>query len=109
MRTIGFFITVILLCSLFRHHEMMEGRTRLPGKQNFTSGFKIPFNSFSYSLKQTKKPDNNIDTAQLKQTGWYANVINSIRESEYEIKPAAGVREFASPNRQQDSADSLYD
>lgn len=100
MRTIGFFIIVMLLWPLFQPGGMMEGRNIPAGKQIIPLHFKIPFNNSSFSPDQHKK-QGNIDTNQLKQSDWYTNVTHAIRESEYEIKPAEDNHVFDSPNRQQ--------
>ena len=42
-----------------------------------------------------------LDTAALKQSSWYAEALEKIRESEYEIKGTENPLEFVSPNRQQ--------
>ena len=39
------------------------------------------------------------DTASLKQSSWYAEVLKDIEESEYEIKYDEASKSYASPNR----------
>ncbi len=50
---------------------------------------------------ETAKKNNNVDTAALKQSNWYATVIKNIEASEYEIKKDDKTGSYCAPNRQQ--------
>ncbi len=63
-----------------------------PNKKN--SAGAIPF-------WETSKKSNAVDTAALKQSNWYADVIKNIEASEYEIHKDDKREIYAAPNRQQ--------
>ncbi len=75
--------------------------TNLPHKNAFNST-KLPSfkNSNTVSPFETKK-NNTVDTAALKQSNWYAEVIKNIEASEYEIKKDEQSGLFCAPNRKQ--------
>ncbi len=50
---------------------------------------------------ETNKKDNNVDTAALKQSDWYADVVKNIEANEYEIKKDNKAGLYVAPNRQQ--------
>lgn len=45
------------------------------------------------------KKNSAVDTAALRQTGWYADVIKNIEASEYEIHKDAKTGMYVAPNR----------
>lgn len=50
---------------------------------------------------ETNKKNNDVDTAALKQSNWYAEVVRNIEASEYEIKKDDKTGMYVAPNRQQ--------
>ncbi|HQX74393.1 MAG TPA: integrin alpha, partial [Chitinophagaceae bacterium] len=50
---------------------------------------------------ETSKKNNNVDTAALKRSNWYGDVIRNIEASEYEIKRDDKTGLYCGPNRQQ--------
>ncbi len=58
-------------------------------------------NSVAVPFWETNKKNNLIDTAALKQSNWYADVVKNIEASEYEIKKDQKTAMYCSPNRQQ--------
>ncbi|MBP6287629.1 MAG: hypothetical protein KA409_11980, partial [Ferruginibacter sp.] len=55
----------------------------------------------STSFWETGKQNNTVDTAALKQSNWYSDVIKNIEASEYEIKRDDKTGLYCGPNRQQ--------
>ncbi len=50
---------------------------------------------------ETNKKSNIVDTAALKQSNWYADVVKNIEANEYEIKKDNKTGLYVAPNRQQ--------
>ena len=50
---------------------------------------------------ETNKKNKAVDTAALKQSNWYADVVKNIEASEYEISKDDKTGMYAAPNRQQ--------
>jgi Secretion system C-terminal sorting domain/FG-GAP repeat/FG-GAP-like repeat len=94
MRAIGFIIVALLFVPLFTTREQIVFNPQVEKQLNFH----LPF--LSPSVQPTKPPKKTIiDTTQLKQSGWYADALKGIEESEYEIKYDKAARSYASPNR----------
>jgi FG-GAP-like repeat len=92
------FITLLFLLSPFSAVKK-EYKQQAPAKENLFTHKPV---DLSINQKGTPKSfSNQVDTAKLKQTGWYAAAMSSISESEYEIKFDAGSGTYASPNRSQ--------
>ncbi len=95
MRAVGIFV-VFLLCRPL----VPGGEKPLLNKTSARIFHFHPKHSLPVQFPSAASNKNTIDTAQLKQSDWYATVTKNIEESEYEIQPARG-NEYSAPNLKQ--------
>jgi flavodoxin len=67
-----------------------------------------PQSKTSFTNKVAKTTPANIDTNQLKESGWYAHAINNIYQGEYEIHWQQQLKTFQAPNRAHNIRGSYY-
>lgn len=93
MHRLGFLIIFLLSATALR-------QTAVPMPEPRMADLRIP-------VIGVKPVDPATDTNALKKSDWYAEAINMIRESEYEIRFDAGKQAWAGPNRN-NNLKSLY-
>ncbi len=95
MRSVGFLLAVCLFWPFTPCKENLLVKKPADNIFQFHPHQKTPALLPSAAVNK-----NSIDTTQLKQSDWFAEVKRGIEESEYEIQPA-GNNEYSAPNLQQ--------
>ncbi len=84
------------------HHFTTASAKRSSGKNDFFKAHPLTFkNTAATSFFETKHVINTVDTAVLKQSSWYAAMMNNIEAGEYNISLNNQTQQYASPNRRQ--------
>jgi gliding motility-associated-like protein len=89
--------TVILLILLI----IPESRHHYTKRQAEKASLPLRWAGTFNTQKQAPTSAKPLDTTELKQSNWYADALQSIHESEYEIKFDEKSGSYASPNRSQ--------
>ena len=97
-----FTLAAVLAMTPLVYHWPAATASGLSDKNNFFKSHQFAFKTpDAANILETKSVTSTVDTAALKQSSWYAAMMNSIEASEYNISLDDQSHDYVSPNRRQ--------